>query len=1268
MAQESRLVIVIDAKNAERNARNLGNELDNIERKGDFASKSMDGLSVATRQLAGYMAGLVTISASVSKIDAYTNMSNRLKLVTNSQAELNQALDDTFKIAQNSRAAWDGVIQVYQRFSDNAKTLGINMQKTAELTDTVSKAVAISGASAQAAEAALTQFGQALASGQLRGEELNSILEQTPALAKAIAQGMGITVGQLRSVAAEGKITGEVLVDALTKARASVNELFSKTDMTIGQSITYLNNELTKFVGEAGKGSGAATALAVSVKVLAENLELITDAAILVGVAYLTKAIIDKTVAVQAGIASSVASRQAAIAQAEAEVQLLGIEALRARQLVALAATELGLARAEYNGATSANARAVAIQRLTAAEISHAVALKGSTIATENYTLAQDKLSSASSKFGKVASGAFALIGGPIGAITLGVTGLAAGYMYLQHRTEEANKKLEEQMQIAKKTKEELIALKGVQRDVAINDLQDAFEKQNVSLRKLNNEFLGFVDNIGRSGKQSKQVIDIFELARKGAITNAEALERLNKLNILTPEQKKQGVELVNGYITQAQKTSDAEKALKVFGIEVKLAGNAAQNAASQHLQQKDALDGTASAANRASQALQDYRNKQKESAFESLYKQGYLEKGYTVAQANAIYELQKIKGESAILSQDEIDSTLRTIKLTEQLKDKEDAITDAKRKQTQELEKQLKVLQVNSKVQANAAKYNFGGLENKYGLPSGMLSAIHMIESRGNTKAYNKDTGASGGFQFLSGTAKQYGVKDRFDLGQSAEGAAKYLQYLLKLFNGNVEKAVRAYHAGEGNVQKGKNLGKYNNQYIKDYYSYMGGASGYSGVEKDFISLMNDQVKERQKTLAEIKQLQAQFDTETIARSKARDEQIEKATALGQKHLIPEINLRYESQEKIAKLQLDNELNSYKWTEEQKLEVTKQINILRLDADGKFSDDQKAIAKKAYEEAYTNQVALVKLASEQRIFQANQVMYSEIDRIKKRYEFERQEIALIQDEKERAAALNSSYAQQNTEESAIRDQAISDYRDVMGYEESPLVKQFEVLDKMRELDLISEEKYQQDKLMLQTKYSASYMQSMLGGFMSLVDENSSAYAAMFAAQKAFAVAQALMNIPSTYSNTVNAVSAIPLIGPYIAPAMGAAAAALQVAQAASIKSTNMSGFKSGGYTGNYGTNQVAGVVHGQEYVLNAEATKRVGVNTLNAINNGSTIQAEKQAQANARVQAANPQPIENKVQVGIFDDRSDMLDQMRGREGEKIVMYHLRRNGMVKA
>ncbi|MEX7542011.1 lytic transglycosylase domain-containing protein, partial [Acinetobacter baumannii] len=126
-------------------------------------------------------------------------------------------------------------------------------------------------------------------------------------------------------------------------------------------------------------------------------------------------------------------------------------------------------------------------------------------------------------------------------------------------------------------------------------------------------------------------------------------------------------------------------------------------------------------------------------------------------------------------------------------------------------------------------------------------LSAIHMIESRGNAKAYNKSTGATGGFQFLEGTAKQYGVKDRTDLAQSAEGAGKYMSYLLKLFKGDLEKAVRAYHAGEGNVQKGKGIGKYNNQYWKDFQGYMAGINGYTAGDissKDFDKLIQDATK----------------------------------------------------------------------------------------------------------------------------------------------------------------------------------------------------------------------------------------------------------------------------------------------------------------------------------------------------------------------------------------------------------------------------------------
>ena len=67
-----------------------------------------------------------------------------------------------------------------------------------------------------------------MASGTLRGEELNSVMEQTPALAKAIAKGMGITVGELRSVAAEGKITSQEIVKALRNVESDVDALLLK--------------------------------------------------------------------------------------------------------------------------------------------------------------------------------------------------------------------------------------------------------------------------------------------------------------------------------------------------------------------------------------------------------------------------------------------------------------------------------------------------------------------------------------------------------------------------------------------------------------------------------------------------------------------------------------------------------------------------------------------------------------------------------------------------------------------------------------------------------------------------------------------------------------------------------------------------------------------------------------------------------------------------------------------------------------------------------
>ncbi|MDH1697769.1 phage tail tape measure protein [Acinetobacter johnsonii] len=520
---------------------------------------------------------------------------------------------------------------------------------------------------------------------------------------------------------------------------------------------------------------------------------------------------------------------------------------------------------------------------------------------------------------------------------------------------------------------------------------------------------------------------------------------------------------------------------------------------------------------------------------------------------------------------------------------------------------------------------------------------------------------GAAAMQQFLSGdfSGAAQTVKDNYN--NAVDSVANSMEKIDKIFTGKTSAKIKPLSApppsssgGRSGVTTGLN-------------EFAAGGKGKSKKETSgggsYKSEANKRKREAEQLAREIARIEYEYSSAEQKRKLKLNDEVNKLQEKGMSEYIPLAKARYQEEEKLIQMKFEYDLVEHRLTEEQKLRFSMNIKEQEINADADLTKEQRKLKLDSLSDQFRQELSYIKLSREQRLFTSNKVFMSEMDAIKKRYELERQEIALIQDEKERAAALNSSYAQQNTEESGIRDQAISDYRGVMGFEENPLIQQFEVLDKMRELDLLNEEAYQNAKLQLQAKSTAGYMEGMLGGFASLVDENSKTYAVLFAAQKAFAVAQAMLNIPAAYSKAYDAVVGTPYIGPYIAPAVGAAAAALQVAQAASIKSTNMTGFKSGGYTGNYGVNQEAGVVHGQEYVLNAAATRRVGVDTLNAINNGGTIQAEKQAQANAKVGGTGQQSTPQNLQINNILDPSIVGDFMGTSSGTKTFMNFIKNN-----
>ncbi|SUC00045.1 tail length tape measure protein [Proteus vulgaris] len=388
-------------------------------------------------RFASVTASALFIHQVINYADSWTELQNRLKLVTESSVELNKATQAVYDIAQRTYQSLDATAQVYQRFADNADRLGLSQQKVAELTETVSKAVAISGASATAAQAALTQFGQALASGQLRGEELNSVMEQTPALAKAIADGMGVSVGELRKKAQDGEMTIEKVIQALERAADSVDKKFATSVTTVSQGFTNLQSAMTKFIGEANQGTGATQLLTTGMTTLADNLSLVAKVVEGIAVTALVAKLSQWTKATYLKNQTTLNEAKATLQSAEAN-SVAATSAVRKAWADKEAATSaLNRAKMEYQVARGTNAEKIALDNLIAtkslartASLNYTQALTAENVAQRALTTARRQ----STMAGRALNSVMGLAGGPIGLVLTGVTALGMGlYEYSEN-------------------------------------------------------------------------------------------------------------------------------------------------------------------------------------------------------------------------------------------------------------------------------------------------------------------------------------------------------------------------------------------------------------------------------------------------------------------------------------------------------------------------------------------------------------------------------------------------------------------------------------------------------------------------------------------------------------------------------------------------------------------------------------------------------------------------------------------------------------------
>lgn len=350
---------------------------------------------------------------AIAMMDSYTELQNRIRLVTHSQTEMAQATESVFDISSRTNQSVGATAQIYQRFAQNADRLNLSQLQVAELTETVAKSVAISGASAGAAEAALMQFGQALGSAELRGDELNSVIEQTPPLAQAIADGLGVSVGALKDMGKNGELSINKVITALEKAKSSVDSDFEKRVKTLSMSYTNLETSFIKYAGEADRTYGITQKLGESVDFVSKNLDqLITAAVVLTGALAVGRISQYSAELAKSGIISA---KNALAHIAEAKAIATKATAMRTAAQVEMASlnAQFQLAQSEQTRFALRERMKVQSAQIIALAEAEATAKRNLATATNLATMAAKGLQSV-----------MALLGGPAGVIGIAATSL----------------------------------------------------------------------------------------------------------------------------------------------------------------------------------------------------------------------------------------------------------------------------------------------------------------------------------------------------------------------------------------------------------------------------------------------------------------------------------------------------------------------------------------------------------------------------------------------------------------------------------------------------------------------------------------------------------------------------------------------------------------------------------------------------------------------------------------------------------------------------
>lgn len=242
----------------------------------DEAKKSADQLTQSLKSLVASYISIQGLKKAVDLSDSLVSMRARLDRMNDGLQTTQELETMIYQSAQRSRGSFTDTMGLVSQLGTMAGDAFSSSKEIVQFAEQLNKQLALSGASGSSAQAAILQLEQGLASGVLRGDELNSVMDQATALAKSIADYMQVSVGELREMGSQGQITADIVKNALFAAAKDTNAEFEKTPMTWAQVWTVASNTAVR----------ALDPLLTAINWVANNIQTIGPIVVSLGTAF----------------------------------------------------------------------------------------------------------------------------------------------------------------------------------------------------------------------------------------------------------------------------------------------------------------------------------------------------------------------------------------------------------------------------------------------------------------------------------------------------------------------------------------------------------------------------------------------------------------------------------------------------------------------------------------------------------------------------------------------------------------------------------------------------------------------------------------------------------------------------------------------------------------------------------------------------------------------------------------------------------------------